>query len=52
MRCERCFYQENLYMYFFIEKNKEIYLYAKCLDKIMLEDLPPQIYNMNQLVYI
>lgn len=51
MRCEGCLHHENLYMCFFTDKNKEVYLCAKCLGKILLEEPPPQIYNMSQIGY-
>ncbi|MDX1797976.1 MAG: hypothetical protein R3255_04955 [Candidatus Lokiarchaeia archaeon] len=51
MRCEVCLREENLYMCFFKEKNKEVYLCAGCLGKMLTEDPPPPIYNMSQLAY-
>ena len=51
MRCEGCLHQENLYMCFFTDKNKEIYLCVNCLGKMLLEDPPPPIYNMSKLTY-
>ncbi len=51
MRCEGCLHQENLYMCFFTDKNREVYLCAKCLGKMLLEDPPPPIYNMSKLAY-
>ncbi|MCK4480872.1 MAG: hypothetical protein KAV01_10115 [Candidatus Lokiarchaeota archaeon] len=51
MRCEGCLHQENLYMCFFTDKNKEVYLCAKCLGKRLLEKPPPPIYNMSKLAY-
>jgi len=38
-------------MCFFTDKNKEIYLCAKCLGKMLLKDPSPPIYNMSKLAY-
>ncbi len=38
-------------MCFFTDINKEVYLCAKSLGKKLLEELPPQLYNVNKLVY-
>ncbi|MFX0037056.1 MAG: hypothetical protein ACFE9I_15605 [Candidatus Hermodarchaeota archaeon] len=51
MRCEGCLHQENLYMCFFTDKNREVYLCARCLGKMLLEDPLPPIYNMSKLAY-
>ena len=50
MRCEGCLKQENLFMCFFKNKAKEIYLCAKCLGQLLIED-PNPIYNMSKLQF-
>ncbi len=50
MRCEGCLKQENLFMCFFKDRNKEVYYCAKCLGKLLIED-PFPIYNMSKLGY-
>ena len=50
MRCELCLKKENLYMCFFTSKNKEVYLCARCLGKLLIEN-PYPIYNMSKLQY-
>ena len=50
MRCELCLKKENLYMCFFTGKNKEVYLCARCLGKLLIEN-PYPIYNMSKLQY-
>ncbi|MFX1388681.1 MAG: hypothetical protein ACFE9Z_01290 [Promethearchaeota archaeon] len=51
MRCEGCLHEENLYMCFFTDVNREVYLCAKCLGKKLIEEPPPPIYNMSKLAY-
>ncbi|MHA1986758.1 MAG: hypothetical protein ACW98D_08975 [Promethearchaeota archaeon] len=50
MRCKICLKKENLYMCFFADENKQVYLCSKCLGKTLLED-PFPIYNMSKLAY-
>ncbi|MFX1454169.1 MAG: hypothetical protein ACFFDB_02220 [Promethearchaeota archaeon] len=50
MRCKICLKKDNLYMCFFTDENKEIYLCASCLGKQLLEN-PNPIYNMSKLGY-
>jgi hypothetical protein len=50
MRCKLCLKKENLYMCFFADEHKEVYLCAKCLGKALIED-PFPIYNMSKLGY-
>lgn len=51
MSCEGCLRQENWYMYFFTDQNREIYLCAKSLGKILLENFPTPIYDVSKLAY-
>ena len=52
MQCEGCKKRENLFMCFFTDKKKEVYLCAACLGKLLLEEPSNiKVYSINKIGY-